>query len=218
MAIIWRVFLLIWVIACVLGKIEAATLQKREITESNEKNDDETAASYGAFEQEHIAVNDSKVIIDLYTPTQRPHELKPDESLKGETTADKSVTPFVQVVIHQPDAIGFGTTNDAQFSPTTNDVEPVTQAPSTTAHSQLQLIPPASVNASIKQLEKESKQKQGQIIIRYAFLNPIFFHSFRNYREKWFPSIRFIRWKIKFLGTLSFILLSYGHVPVVKDD
>lgn len=64
-----------------------------------------------------------------------------------------------------------------ESTPSVSPKEETDKNVATEAVNTLQLIPPASVNASIKQLEKESKQNQGQIIIRYAFssnLNFIF--------------------------------------------
>lgn len=170
MAIIWRLCLLI--IGCAVCKIQAAALQTTELIQANGKsneNADETVSTYQPSEDEHIAVNDSKVIIDLYKPNQRVHEANSDEKgndeLSSSAAVNKNVKPFVQVVINQQDS-GFvpEPTKDIPFS---EDL--TTEASPTTGSDPLQLIPPASVNASIKQFEKESKQKQGQIIIRYAF-------------------------------------------------
>lgn len=178
MAIIWRLCLLI--IGCAVCKIQAAALQTTETIDVNGKtneNADETESTYRPSEDDHIAVNDSKVIIDLYSPNQRVHETKSDENGSVESSSaavKKNVTPFVQVVINQPDSgIVSEPTKDIPFIENLS-----TEASPTTGSDPLQLIPPASVNASIKHSEKESKQKQGQIIIRYAFLIIFFFTPF----------------------------------------
>lgn len=166
MAINWRLCLLL--IGCIVYEIHAAALQTTETNnDENDQNDDETTTTttttHKPLENEHIDVNNSKVVIDLYTPNQT---FNSDEIQQNDTTTTaKNVTPFVQVVIKQSDTeIVSDVTSDIQIN------DNVTESTSPTLETDpLQLIPPASVNASIKQIEKESKQKQGQIIIRYAF-------------------------------------------------
>lgn len=176
MAAVWR-FPLIWVIVIAIYRIDAATLQKSEtldLDESNTKDGEQIgAATYKPANQDHIAINDSKVIIDMYAP-QKPLDPKPSEPNKVES-GDRIVTPFAQVIINQPDTIESSTAKIHD-----NTEIPATEKPLTVATATSHLIPPASVNASIAQLEKESKQKQGQIIIRYEF-SKILFETLRIY-------------------------------------
>lgn len=169
MAYVWRIFPLFFVIALAVGRINAAALQTSETIDLDGTTSKEfDSATYRPNEPGYVTVNESKLIIDLYTP-QQTHESTPSEALRDEF--DKSVTPFVQVVINQPNASGSSAIKDDEIAST--------EVPQTSVNP-LQLIPPASVNATIKQLEKESRQKQGQIIIRYAFssnLNFTFFFS-----------------------------------------
>lgn len=160
MASVWRLFPLFFVIAFAVGRINAAALQTSDTFDlDGTTNKEIEAATYQPIEPGHVTVNESKVIIDLYSP----HESTPSEPFKDES--DKNATPFVQVVINQPNASGSSTIREGEIA--------ATEVPHTAAASNpLQLIPPASVNATIKELEKESKQKQGQIIIRYAFFSP----------------------------------------------
>lgn len=163
MAAVWR-FPLLWVmITLAMYRIDAASLQKSETVDledtSTKDGDQMGAAAYKSDNQQHIAINDSKVIIDMYAPN-KPLESKPSEAIKAES-GDSNDTPFLQVAISQPEPV-------ASSSAKTHDINeiPTTEKPPTTAGTTTHLIPPASVNASIAQLEKESKQKQGQIIIR----------------------------------------------------
>lgn len=148
MASVWRIFPLFFVITFFVGTINAAALQTSETTDldgiANKESSD--ATTYHPIEPGHV--DDAKVTFDLY-PSQQPHESTP---LKDES--DKNV----QLVINQPNASGPNAIREGEII--------ATEIPQ--AANPLQLIPPASVNATIKQLEKESKQKQSQIIIRYA--------------------------------------------------
>lgn len=168
MAIICRKYISVWVIACVICKIQAAAVQQNSVTgDLNGKiNDDaEQSATYGPFETDHYATNDSKVIIDLYTPTQRP---KPKESPKNES-AEKNATPFVQLMITNKEVIKDATPKSDEIAEKTTTTTP--KIPTSTGRNRLPLIPPASVNASIRKFEHDSKQKQGSIIIRYALFH-----------------------------------------------
>lgn len=168
MASVRTIFPLFFVIAFSVGRINAAALQTSETIDLDDTTSKEIdSATYRPNEPGYVKMNESKVIIDLYTP-QQTHESTPSETLKDES--DKNVTPFVQVVINQPNASGSSVIKD--------DDEIATTEVQQTAVNPLQLIPPASVNATIKQLEKESKQKQGQIIIRYALFSNLNFTFF----------------------------------------
>lgn len=165
MAYVWRVLPLFFVIAITVDRINAAALQTSEtsdLDDTSRKGND--APAYRSNEQGYVTVNESKLVIDLYR-SQQPHESTPSHSLNEES--DKNASPFVQVVINQPNA-------------SANKDDEIAATDDSTASNPSQLIPPASVNATIKEIEKESKQKQGQIIIRYTLfsnLNFTFFHS-----------------------------------------
>lgn len=164
MASVRRIFPLFFVIALAVGRINAAALQTSETIDLDGTTSKEIdSATYRLNEPGYVTVNESKLIIDLYTP-QQTHESTPSEALRDES--DKNVTPFVHVVINQPNVSSSNAIKDDEIA--TTEVPPAAVNP-------LQLIPPASVNATIKQLEKESKQKQGQIIIRYAFFSNLNF-------------------------------------------
>lgn len=149
MASILSVFSLILVIALAVGQIHAAAFKPTDLDDSN-VNKNETSSVYKSIDEEHLTVNESKVVIDFYTPAQ------PTES--SELT-DKNATPFAQLVINQPNESAV----KQQQPNAQNSGQPIVE--NTKANS-LQLIPPADVNPSIK-LQKDSPQKQGQIIIRY---------------------------------------------------
>lgn len=188
MANIMKVLLVI--IALAVYHIDAAALQNSQTVDLDTlgtKEGDQTAASYKPIE--HLTVNESKVIIDLYSP-QNSNEQNHGEVPKNES-ANK---PLVQLVINHSDANEFNKNN---ANVPINENTPInenqmTETISTTSASPLQLIPPASVNASIAQLEKETIRKQGQIIIRYEF-------SFQ-------------------LNVYTFSMYSYWHVPVIKSN
>lgn len=163
MAYVRSVSPLLFVIAFTVGRINAAALQTSEtsdLDDSSKKEND--APAYRSNEQGYVAVNESKLVIDLYR-SQQPHESTPSHLLSEES--DKNASPFVQVVINQPNA---------------NKGDEIAATDDSTANSSSQLIPPASVNATIKEIEKESKQKQGQIIIRYTFFSNLNFTFFRS--------------------------------------
>lgn len=179
-----RVWLLLWLIASLICKLNAAALKDSKTIDLNQttvSDDEQTATTYHG--QEHLTMNDSKVIIDLYTPTSRPTNDSTSNDGNADDSVVKKTTPLVQLVINKPNvietvdnttaststtSITSTTTDKTTTTPTTTTKNPTTQRPITTnAHTPL--IPPASVNASIKQLDKGSKSKQGQIIIRYAY-------------------------------------------------
>lgn len=181
-----------WVIAAfAVYNIHAAALQQKQINDLDElatKEGDQTAASYRPIEPEHLTVNESKVIIDLYTP-QNPHELIYSDELKNET-AKKPALPFVQLVINQPEADG---SNQSTVEENDGDSVQINENQTTehirTTSSSLQLIPPALVSPAIAQLKQESKQKQGQIIIRYDF----FFSSLNIICTRFVHTIKWAR-------------------------
>lgn len=187
----------LWVIiALAVYHIDAAALQnsqKDDLDALSTKEGDQTAATYKTIE--HLTVNESKVIIDLYSP-QNSNGQNHGEVPKNES-ANK---PLVQLVINRSDADELNKNNEnvpINESVPINENVPnnenqMTKTISTSSASPLQLIPPASVNASIAQLEKETTQKQGQIIIRYEF-------SFQ-------------------LNVYTFSMYSYWHVPVIKSN
>lgn len=162
MASVSRIIPIFWVIVFAVGKINAAVLQANETIDLDVAiNKDESTAANKTNESGHLTVNDSKVIIDLYSSAQLQAST-PSKSLKDES-ADKNVTPLVQLVINQPDSIG---SNVPSKNPITEI--PATENPDPPANPS-PLIPPASIDASINKLEKDAVQKQGQIIIRYEF-------------------------------------------------
>lgn len=147
-----------FVIAFAVCKTNAAALQINGSTDLEEaSNKNETASSYQPSEKD--PTDNEKVIIDLYKPSQ-PHETKYSK-LTDDDSIVKNATPFVQVVVDQSNASEL--TSTEMYVPNDSIVE----QPQTTA-SPLQLIPPASVPPSIDKLDRDSSQKQGQIIIRYA--------------------------------------------------
>lgn len=154
---------LFWVIALTAAIVNAAVLQTKETIDldgTSNKNE-QTVASYRSIEPEHLAAKEPKVIIDLYTP-QQPYEIKSSEFMKDED----NVTPFAELVINQPNVSDLETHKHVPNSSN--------QVPNTTAN-QLQLIPPAFVNASIDKIDPESKQEQGKIIIRYVLFFSLIF-------------------------------------------
>lgn len=185
----------LWVIiALAVYHIDAAALQ-------NSQKDDLDALGTIEGDQtaykpiEHLTVNESKVIIDLYSP-QNSNGQNHGEVPKNES-ANK---PLVQLVINRSEADELNKNNGNvpinESVPINENVSinenQMTETVSTSSASPLQLIPPATVNASIAQLEKETIQKQGQIIIRYEF-------SFQ-------------------LNVCTFSMDSYWHVPVIKSN
>lgn len=167
-----RVWLSLWVITGLICKLNAAAIKDGKSIDLNEtavNSDDEKTASTYNHSQEHLTMNNSKVVIDLFTPTSRPST----DSKSNDEHTDKKTTPIVQLVINKANVIdnADNTTTSASnktISTSTTTPSPTTQHSTTTvAHSPL--IPPASVNASIKHSDKEPKSKQGQIIIRYAY-------------------------------------------------
>lgn len=174
-----RLWLLLSVIASSIGKLNAAALKSSENVDLNRtivSDDAHLASTYG---QEHLSMNDSKVIIDLYTPTSRPINNSKSNDEHSEESAIKKVSPLVQLVINKPSAIegGDSTTATSASSTSISTTTTVTEEIPTTQSSMkpqtnTPLIPPATVNASIKQLSNNSTiQKQGQIIIRFAFFS-----------------------------------------------
>lgn len=142
-------------------KINAATLQRSEAYDLEEpvKTDDNSpAAPSKAEEESHLTVNQSKVIIDIFKP--RSQQANRNEAENGQPS--EPIAPFAQLVINSQKPIDDDDTKDDNKTEIQND------QPDSNVHNGNQLIPPASVNASIAQLA-ENKQKQGQIIIRYAF-------------------------------------------------
>lgn len=176
-----RIWLLLCVIAGSICKLNAAALKDSTTIDLNQTavgDVEQTATTYHG--QEHLTMNDSKVIIDLYTPTSRPTDDLKSINEHTDDTVVKKTTPLVQLVINKPNEIEnednttastsistSATSTTAIKATTTTTKIPTTQRPKTTV-SHSPLIPPASVNATIKQLDKGSKTKQGQIIIRYA--------------------------------------------------
>ncbi|XP_031637612.1 uncharacterized protein LOC116350037 [Contarinia nasturtii] len=161
MASVSSIFPLILVIIFAVGQINAAALQPTKTLDLDDSNlnKNETSSTYKSIEEEHLTVNESKVVIDFYTPSQ------PNESNGDLKSTDKNVTPYVQLVINQPNESSSSTTEQQQ-SNTDSQISELPTVESSKENS-LQLIPPADVNASINKLEKDSPQKQGQIIIRY---------------------------------------------------
>lgn len=157
-----RVLVKFLVIALAVSQINAAALQ---INGSTDLGRSETASSYHLSENEP---NDH-VIVDLFDPSPAD-DTKFNIRSMGDDSIDKTGTPFVQVVINQNQSNASGSTSTEQSVP--NDENPIVETPQSTV-SPLQLIPPASVNASIDKLENDSTQKQGQIIIRYAVLSHV---------------------------------------------
>lgn len=154
---------LFWVITLTVAIVNAAVLQTKETIDldgTSNKNE-QTVASYRSIEPEHLAVKDPKVIIDLYTP-QQPYQIKSSELMKDED----NFSPFSELVNNQPNVSDLETHKHLSSD----------EVPNTTVNP-LQLIPPASVNASIDKIDPESKQQQSQIIIRYVlFFSHIIFH------------------------------------------
>lgn len=144
MAHVLKVFCVI--ISLAVWNIHAAALQTSDLDTTD---GDQVASSYQPIEPEPSTVNQSSVVIDLYTP-ETVHESRQSVS------AEKPASPSVQFFINQPDADASGPSTEANQMIDNN-----------TTPSSLQLIPPALVNASIDKLE-DSKRRQGQIIIRYA--------------------------------------------------
>lgn len=168
---------IIWVIiAFDVCQNRAASLQKGKTVDldayATKEDDGEQVDTYRPIEPEHLTVNESKVVIDLYTP---------HEQSKARTASNQeSAQPFVQLVINQPetdasknakerdeDGGGGDGGDDGNANEQINENQTTEKVVKPTA-SPLQLIPPAAVNATIAQLEKEVKHKQGQIIIRFA--------------------------------------------------
>lgn len=164
-----RVWLSLWMITSLICKLNAAAI-KNDLNQTAVNEDDEQKASTYPHIQEYLTMNDTKVVIDLFTPTARPaNDSKPNDEQKA--------TPIVQLVINKPNIIEKGaenTTISTSTTPmtttttTTTTPSPTTQRALSTTATHSPLIPPASVNASIKQYDKDAKTKQGQIIIRYA--------------------------------------------------
>lgn len=170
-----RVWLSLWMITSLICKLNAAAI-KNDLNQTAVNDEDEQKASTNHHSQEYLTMNDTKVVIDLFTPTSRPT----NDSKSNDEPTDRKATPIVQLVINKPNIIekdADNATTTAATTPmtttttttTTTTPSPTTQHSVTTVHSPL--IPPASVNASIKQFDKEPKTKQGQIIIRYAYFS-----------------------------------------------
>lgn len=160
-----KISVLFLVITFVVGTINAATLQINGSTdlEEGDLNENETTSSYQPRDKDPM--NDQKVIIDLYKPSQAQETTLSE--LMDDDLIDKNASDLTTTEKYVP-----------------NDEIPIVETLQTTA-SPLQLIPPASVNASIDKLEKDSTQKQGQIIIRYAifffFLQIDFYNIFLDF-------------------------------------
>lgn len=113
---------------------------------------------------EHLILNNSKVVIDLYGPLSTSTK---SESMDTDENAENgNKLPLVQLIINEANEATTetipiklpNTSNDSSESPTETETDQV----------QNSLIPPATVNASIAQLTNSNgMQKQGQIIIRY---------------------------------------------------
>lgn len=165
-----RVWLSLWMITSLTCKLNAAAIKNDLNQTAVNDDDDEQKASTYHHSQEYLTMNDSKVVIDLFTPTSRPT----NDSTSNDDQTDKKATPLVQLVINKPNIIEKDAENTTSLSTTpitttikTTTTKTTTTPSPTTQHSPL--IPPASVNASIKQLDKGPTTKQGQIIIRYAY-------------------------------------------------
>lgn len=184
-----RVWLSLWIITSLICKLNAAAI-KNDLNQTAVNEDDEQKASTYHHSQEYLTMNDSKVVIDLFTPTARPTN-------DSESNDEQKATPIVQLVINKPNLIGIekdadNTTISAATAPMTTTTTTTTTTPSPTTQTSITtvthspLIPPASVNASIKQYDKDAKTKQGQIIIRYAFFRAFAFFSLAHFHQMHF--------------------------------
>lgn len=157
MAIIRRILTLL-ILSLTINKINAAVIPPSNDLESTPNNVE------FAKEQEHVTVNESKVIIDLYSTSLSAHETHSNEASENATQTIK--TPFLQVVINQPEVEATPRNEQNSMIETSTTQKPSVNS-ATPQNAQQLLIPPATVNANIAQLPNPAeKHKQGQIIIR----------------------------------------------------
>lgn len=160
MAIFQRIIIL-FVLSCGVFKVDAAAVP---ITDDLEITTNDTDVPNT---ENHVTVNESKVVIDFYPPSSSNHELHSAISTEHKAA---NQTPILQVFINQPDMESthkVESTTTEEPTQTTTKPPKVDVEPSKIENAQQLLIPPASVNANIAQLPNPTeKHKQGQIIIR----------------------------------------------------
>lgn len=164
------VYLILIVITVSVYDIQTAAIEALknvdlvESVNSTEKQSAQDTEKLTDNNNEHLILNNSKVVIDLYGPLSTSTK---SESMDTDENAENgNKLPLVQLIINEANEATTetipvklpNTINDSSVSPTETENDQV----------QNSLIPPATVNASIAQLTNSNgMQKQGQIIIRY---------------------------------------------------